>query len=121
MTRTRKLKDRLRHQNFIGSVHFSADDEIFYGRIEGITDLVTFEGESVQALKRAFEEAVEDYLNICEEVGKPAYKSFKGSFKVRIPPRTSPQVGRKGPDVGHLSEPARTASPRKRTFPVTKR
>lgn len=79
------MKDRLRHKNFIGSVHFSADDEIFYGRIEGITDLVTFEGESVQELKRAFEEAVEDYLNICEEVGKPAYKSFKGSFNVRIP------------------------------------
>jgi len=62
----------MQYKNFIGSVHFNADDEIFYGKIEGINDLVTFEGESVKKLKKAFEEAVEDYLQLCEQVGKPA-------------------------------------------------
>ena len=79
------MKDLLRHKDFIGSVHLSADDEVFYGKIEGINDLVTFEGQSVQALKQAFQEAVDDYLKICEDVGKPALKSYKGSFNVRIP------------------------------------
>ena len=79
------MKDVMQYKNFIGSVHFNADDEIFYGKIEGVNDLITFEGESVKKLKKAFEEAVEDYLQLCEKVGKPALKSYKGSFNVRIP------------------------------------
>ena len=75
----------MQYKNFIGCVHFNADDEIFYGKIEGINDLVTFEGKSVKKLKKAFEEAVEDYLQLCELVGKPAAKSYKSSFNVRIP------------------------------------
>jgi predicted HicB family RNase H-like nuclease len=79
------MKDVMQYNNFIGSVHFNADDEIFYGKIEGINDLATFEGESVKNLKKAYEEAVEVYLHLCEQVGKPALKSYKGSFNVRIP------------------------------------
>ena len=80
------MKDKLKYKNFIGSVHFHADDELFYGRIEGVNDLVTFEGESVKELKKAFEEAVEDYLELCQAIGKEPLKSFKGSFNVRIHP-----------------------------------
>lgn len=80
------MKDKLIYKNFIGSVHFQAEDETFYGKIEGITDLVTFEGESVKELKAAFEEAIEDYLELCESIGKEPYKSFKGSFNIRINP-----------------------------------
>ena len=79
------MKNVMKYNSFIGSVHFSADDEIFYGKVEGINDLVTFEGDSVIKLKKAFEEAVEDYLQFCEQIGKPALKSYKGSFNVRIP------------------------------------
>ena len=78
------MKDAIQYKDFLGSVHFSAEDEVFHGKIEGINDLVTFEGQSVASLKRAFKEAVEDYLSICEQVGKPPMKSFKGSFNVRI-------------------------------------
>jgi predicted HicB family RNase H-like nuclease len=43
------MKDILIHKGFMGSVHFSAKDSVFYGKIEGISDLVTFEGKSVKA------------------------------------------------------------------------
>jgi predicted HicB family RNase H-like nuclease len=49
----------------ITTVHFSAEDEVFYGKIIGINDLVSFEGTTVKELKIAFEEAVEDYLETC--------------------------------------------------------
>jgi len=81
------MKDKLTYKEFIGSVQFQGEDEIFFGRIEGVSDLVTFEGDSVKALKQAFEEAVDDYLDLCESIGKEPYKSFKGSFNVRIDPR----------------------------------
>lgn len=80
------MKDKLKYKDFIGSVHFSSSDEIFYGKIEGINDLVTFEGTTVIKLKAAFKEAVNDYISLCQELGKDIFKSFKGSFNVRINP-----------------------------------
>ena len=80
------MTDRLKYKEFIGSVHFSAEDEVFYGKIEGINDLVTFEGTTVSKLKSAFKEAVIDYVEICKETGKDVFKSFKESFNVRINP-----------------------------------
>jgi len=86
------MTDRLRYMDFIGSVHFSAEDEVFYGKIEGINDLVTFEGTTVSKLKSAFKEAVLDYIEICKEAGKEVFKSFKGSFNVRVNPELHSQA-----------------------------
>ena len=79
------MNDILQYQNYYASVHFSAVDEVFYGKILGINDLVSFEGASVKELKTAFEEAVQDYLETCEAVGKVAEKTYKGTFNVRVP------------------------------------
>lgn len=80
------MKDVIKYKDFIGSVHFDSEDEIFYGKIEGINDLVTFEGREVKELKKAFQEAVEDYMSICADLNKNPHKSFKGSFNIRINP-----------------------------------
>jgi len=81
------MTDKLLYKKFIGTVHYSTKDSVFYGKIEGINDLVTFEGENVQDLKSSFEEAVEDYVELCAEIDKEPLKSFKGSFNVRITPK----------------------------------
>lgn len=80
------MRDKLEYKDFIGSVHFSTKDSVFHGKLEGVNDLVTFEGESVNELKSAFEEAVEDYIELCAEINKEPFKSFKGSFNIRITP-----------------------------------
>jgi len=80
------INNMLKHKDFLGSVAYSADDDCFFGKIIGTTDLVTFEGDSVNSLKSAFQEAVEDYLILCKEVGKEPQKKYKGSFNVRISP-----------------------------------
>lgn len=75
------------HKEFIGYVNYSVADECFYGKIEGINDLVTFEGNSVRQLKKAFTEAVDEYIALCKEAGKEPYRSVKGSFNIRIEPK----------------------------------
>jgi len=80
------MTDKLKYKEFIGSVHFSSEDEVFFGKLEGVNDLVTFEGATVTKLKKAFKEAVEDYLELCSETGKQIFRSFKGSFNVRLNP-----------------------------------
>lgn len=61
--------EKLTYKNFIGTVHYSSKDEVFFGKILGISDLVTFEGTSVKQLNISFQEAVEDYIILCQEVG----------------------------------------------------
>jgi predicted HicB family RNase H-like nuclease len=74
----------LKYKNYIGSVNFNADDKVFFGKIFGINDLVTFEGETVKELTNAFNESVDDYLATCKELNKEPNKTFKGSFNIRL-------------------------------------
>jgi len=80
------MKDILKHEGFIGSVHFSGADNCFFGKLEGIDDLIIFEGQDVDGLKNAFLEAIEDYKVLCSQANKLIFKSYKGSFNIRIAP-----------------------------------
>jgi len=81
------MNDILRYKEYYASVQYSADNEIFTGKILGINDLINFEGTSVSELKKAFKEAVDDYLITCSEIGKTPEKTYKGSFNVRVSPK----------------------------------
>jgi predicted HicB family RNase H-like nuclease len=94
------MKDVLKYEDFIGSVHFSAEDELFYGKLEGVDDTVTFEGSSVAELKMSFQEAVGDYVEICKSLDKEPHKSFKGTFNVRIKPVIHRQAAFKSAELG---------------------
>jgi predicted HicB family RNase H-like nuclease len=78
------MKNVFRYKGFLGSVYYSPEDECFHGRIEGIDDLVTFEGRSVDELKSNFKDAAEDYIELCRTAGKGLQKSYGGSFNIRI-------------------------------------
>lgn len=80
------MRDVIIYKDYIGSVHYSTEDEVFYGKLEGINDLISYEGSSVSELKSAFEEAVDDYLEQCKLNGKEPEKVYKGSFNIRIKP-----------------------------------
>lgn len=94
------MKDVLKYKEYLGTVHYSAEDEVFYGRIEGIEDLVSFEGSDVKELKEAFSEAVDDYIELCESTGKTIGKTYKGSFNIRIKPDIHRKAARKSVELG---------------------
>lgn len=80
------MKDMLTHKGYFGSIHYNPDDRTFYGKIEFIRSLVSYEGRDADSLESAFVEAVEDYLDTCAKMNKEPEKPFKGSFNVRIAP-----------------------------------
>jgi len=80
------MTNLLEYKNYYGSVEFSPEDDIFCGEIEFINDLVTFEADNVKALKKAFHEAVDHYVETCRKLGREPQKAFKGQFNVRIGP-----------------------------------
>ncbi len=49
------------------------------GHIAGIRDVVGFHGESVAALRQAFREAVDEYLDACARIDKSPQKPYSGS------------------------------------------
>ncbi|QUY40382.1 antitoxin HicB (plasmid) [Acaryochloris marina S15] len=51
------MKNMIEYQGYFGSVHFSNEDEVFYGKVEFIRSLISYEGTDVQSLKAAFQEA----------------------------------------------------------------
>jgi predicted HicB family RNase H-like nuclease len=59
------MSDTMEYKGFCGSTSYSDTDSVFHGRLQGIGDLVTYEGTDVQSLKLAFQEAVEDYFATC--------------------------------------------------------
>jgi predicted HicB family RNase H-like nuclease len=80
------MENGLIYKGYLGSVQYSAADEIFYGKIEAINDLITFEADSAKQLRIEFEQAVDSYLEFCASVGKTPDKTFTGSFNVRLGP-----------------------------------
>ena len=73
----------LEYKGYLGSVEYSDDDEVLHGRLEFIRDLVTYEGTDAKILKAAFQEAVDDYLALCESEGRTPDVPLKGSFNIR--------------------------------------
>ena len=90
----------LKYKGYVGSVAYSETDKVFFGKLEGIDDLVNYEGESVKELTDAFHEAVEDYLIFCEEHGCKPEKSYTGTFNVRIAPDTHRDIANLAAEAG---------------------
>ena len=77
------MADNLEHKGYFGSVEYSSRDGLLHGKVIGINDLVTYEGDSVKELKTAFEGSVEDYLHTCKELGKEPNRFYRGVFNIR--------------------------------------
>ena len=74
----------MEYQGYRGTIVHEPDDKIYHGRIVGISDIITFEGATTEELEKDFQEAVEDYLETCREIGKEPEKPFSGQFVLSV-------------------------------------
>ena len=65
----------------------------------GIRDGVGFHADTVEGLREAFHEAVEDYIETCAKIGKEPQKAYSGQVMFRV----SPDVHRKAALAAELS------------------
>ena len=80
------MNNTIEYKGYVGSVEFSEDDCLLYGKVLGIRSLISYEGESASDLISDFHGAIDDYLEACASEGKEPEKAFKGSFNIRISP-----------------------------------
>ena len=86
------MSNTMEYKGYIGSVEFSEEDALFYGKVQGIRSLISYEGTNASELISDFHEAVDEYLKLCKEQSIEPEKAFKGSFNVRISPELHKQA-----------------------------
>ena len=74
------------YKGYTAIVEFDSDEMVLHGRLANLQDVVSFHAESVGQLHAAFEEAVDDYLNLCRERGEEPDRPYSGRFVVRLDP-----------------------------------
>lgn len=88
------MNNTLAYRGYTGSIEFSEEDGLFFGKVLGIPSLILYEGNDASELLEDFHGAVDDYLAMCEAEGIEPDVPYKGSFNVRIAPSLHEQLAR---------------------------
>lgn len=80
------MNNTIEYKGYVGSVEFSQEDCLFFGKVMGLRALLSYEGTTAAELLADFHGVVDDYLALCQAEGKEPERAFKGSFNVRISP-----------------------------------
>ncbi len=116
------MNNMMQCKKYLGSIHYSDEDQTFYGKVEYIRSLISFEGKDVPNLRANFEMAIDDYLALCEDQGIAPEKPFKGTFNVRVGSQLHRQAvlfaQEKGVNLNKLVTEALEAYLRSRSMPL---
>lgn len=86
------MNNTIEYKGYVGSVEFSEADNLFFGKVQGIRALLSYEGDDANALISDFHGVVDDYLELCAAEGKEPERAYKGSFNIRISPELHRQA-----------------------------
>ncbi len=92
--------DMMKYKGYKATISFDEEDKIFVGEVFGIADSLNFHGRSIDELEEAFHDSIENYLEICEKIGKNPQKEFSGTFNVRTTPALHEQAAEYAADNG---------------------
>lgn len=74
------------YKGYFAKINFDERDGIFWGKVIGIKDSITFEGETVAQLTEDFHSAINHYLADCKQEGSTPDKSYSGKLTLRVSP-----------------------------------
>ncbi|NYT28693.1 MAG: toxin-antitoxin system HicB family antitoxin [Candidatus Thiodubiliella endoseptemdiera] len=80
------MSNTIEHKDYISSVEYSNEDKCFFGKLEMIDDLVTFEADTVEGLEKNFQDSVDDYLSTCKKNWDRSAKKNKGILIYALAP-----------------------------------
>lgn len=76
----------LEYKGYTGSIEYSKEDNLLFGKVLGIQGLISYEGKTGNELENDFMEGIDQYLEDCRKENLSPEKPYKGSFNVRISP-----------------------------------
>jgi predicted HicB family RNase H-like nuclease len=93
------MTSTMTYKGYAARIEYDDEGEIFMGRIAGTHDFVGFHADTVEGLRVAFHEVVNDYIETSAKIGKKPEKTYSGQMSVRI----NPDVHRKAVLAAQLS------------------
>ena len=72
------MSNTMQYKDYVGSVEFSENDCVFFGKVLGIRAMISYEGKTAEEL--------------CASNGLSPEVPYKGSFNVRISPEVHRQA-----------------------------
>ena len=75
----------MNYQGYIGTVAFDEEADIFHGEVVNTRDVITFQGRSVDEIRTAFRDSVDEYVKFCKERGREPERPYSGRIALRIP------------------------------------
>ena len=61
------MKKTITYKDYVATVNFSEEDMVFFGKVIGITDSISFEGDTIESMIEDFHHAVDEYLEFCSQ------------------------------------------------------
>jgi predicted HicB family RNase H-like nuclease len=74
----------MNYQGYAARIEYSDEDQLLIGHVAGIRDVIGFHATCVAQLRKAFEEAVDDYLETCRKLGREPQKAYSGKLSLRL-------------------------------------
>ena len=94
------MKNKMEYRGYYGSISYSEEDNLLFGKVENIRNLISFEGNDVNSMRKSFEEAIDDYLALCEQKKVEPETPFSGVFNVRIGSELHRKIAQKAEEAG---------------------
>lgn len=94
------MNNTLSYKGLTAKIEFSADDNVFVGRVLGIDEIVVFHGSTVEELKSEMREMIDFYLETCEKKGKKPEKAYSGKILFRFPPELHAAIAKRAEILG---------------------
>lgn len=60
----------MEYKGFTGSIGFSQTDDVFFGKVNNVRDMVSYEAKELDDLEHSFREAIDDWLQVKEANAK---------------------------------------------------
>lgn len=71
----------MNYKGYVGTFVYDPETDIFHGEVSHLTDIITFQGRSLDELKEALADSVEDYLDLCARQGKAPQKPLTPTLR----------------------------------------
>lgn len=75
----------IQYRGYHARIDYSSEDNMLIGSVINIRDSLHFHGNSIPEITQTFHDSIDNYLEMCEALGKTPDKEYKGSFNIRIP------------------------------------
>jgi predicted HicB family RNase H-like nuclease len=80
------MSNQMTYRGYCASLTVDTEDKIIVGRVENISDIISFHGETVAEFEANFKMVVDDYITACEQLGALPDKPVSGKMMLRIAP-----------------------------------